>query len=266
MDPTPLDPTPLDTAHAAMQAAPDADTARLRFYERMADAELYLLLEAEPVGDQISPQILETAGGQYLLAFDRAARLAQYAGDAAAYVALSGRNVAAMLEGQSIGIALNMEVAPSAILLPAPAVAWLRETLSATAAEVEAKIEAVLPPKGLPESLITAIDEKLATATGMAANAWLVGVQYEGGGRGHLLAFVDAIPRAQDALVRAASEALTFSGIEAGAMDVGFFNHADATVAKLMKVGLRFDLPQMEMLQHTPRMPGSDPASPPILK
>lgn len=261
-----LDPTPLDTAHAAMMAAPEDDTARLRFYERMADIELYLLLEAEPADDEITPQLIEMEGAQYLLAFDRAARLAQYAGDTAAYVALSGRNVAAMLEDQPLGIALNIDVAPSAILLPDTAVAWLRQTLTHEAAQVEAKIEAFHPPKGLPESLIEAIDAKLATATGMAANAWLVGVAYEGGGRGHLLAFVDAIPRARDALVRAASEALTFSGIEAGAMDVGFFNHADTAVTKLMRVGLRFDLPQMETLQKTPRMPGSDPADPPILK
>ncbi len=258
--------TPLDTAHAAMMAAPEDDTARLRFYERMADVELFLLLEAEPEGDQINPRVLETGGAQYLLAFDRAQRLAQYAGEAGAYVALSGRNVAAMLNGQPLGIALNIDVAPSAILLPDTAVAWLRETLTNEAAQVEAKIESVLPPKGLPEQLITAIDEKLATATGMAANAWLVGVAYEGGGRGHLLAFIDAIPRAQDALVRAASEALTFSGIEAGAMDVGFFNHSDPTVTKLMKVGLRFDLPQMETLQKTPRMPGGDAGAPPVLK
>lgn len=261
-----MDETPLDTAHAAMMAAPENDSARLRFYERMADAELYLLLEQEPQDEQISPKLLEHEGASYLLAFDRAQRLAQYAGDAAAYVALSGRNVAAMLEEQPLGIALNMDVAPSAILLPETAVSWLRETLTNAAAQVEARIESVLPPKGLPESLIEAIDAKLATATGMAANAWLVGVEYAGGGRGHLLAFIDAIPRAQDALVRAASEALTFSGIEAGAMDVGFFAHSDPIVAKLMRVGLRFDLPQMEMLQKTPRMPGSDPGAPPILK
>lgn len=237
--------TPLDAMHAAMMAAPENDTARLRFYERMADVELYLLLEAEPEGDQIIPCVLETGGAQYLLAFDRAERLAQYAGEAGAYVVLSGRDVASMLTGQPLGIALNIDVAPSAILLPDTAVAWLCETLTHAAAEVEAKIESLLPPKGLPESLIEAIDAKLATATGMAANAWLVGVVYEGGGRGHLLAFIDALPRAQDALVRAASEALTFSGIEAGAMDVGFFNHSDPTVTKLMKVGLRFDLPEM---------------------
>ncbi len=258
------DPTPLDEAHAAMMAAEEDDAARLKFYERIADVELFLLLEAEPVDDQINPVVLD---GQYLIVFDRAQRLAAYVGDAAPYVALSGRAIAGMLEGQDLGLAINIGVAPSEILLPAGAVAWLRDTLAHEAGEVEARIDRVVPPKGLPETLVAAIDAKLATATGMAAGAFLVGVEYQGGGRGHLLAFVGAIPRAQDALVRAASEALTFSGIEAGAMDVGFFTPDDPTVAKLAKVGLRFDLPQGEGLQHTPRMPpGSDPSKPPILK
>ncbi len=256
--------TPLDDAHAAMTAAEDDDTARLRFYERIADVELFLLLEAEPNDDQVSPVLLDDG---YVLVFDRAERLAAYVGHPAPYVALSGRAIAGMLDGQDLGMAVNIGVAPSEILLPAGAVAWLRDTLAHEAGEVEARIERVLPPKGLPETLIAAIDAKLATATAMAAGAYLVAVDYHGGGRGHLLAFIGAIPRAQDALVRAASEALTFSGIEAGAMDVGFFAPTDPTVEKLAKVGLRFDLPQGEGLQHTPRMPpGSDPSKPPILK
>lgn len=256
--------TPLDVAHAAMMAAEQDDAARLRFYERIADVELFLLLEAEPVEDQINPVLLDES---YIIVFDRAERLAAYVGNPAPYVALSGRAIAGMLEGQDLGLAVNIGVAPSEILLPADSMAWLRDTLAQQAGEVEARIETLLPPKGLPENLITAIDGKLATATGMAAGAFLVAVEYQGGGRGHLLAFIGAIPRAQDALVRAASEALTFSGIEAGAMDVGFFAPDDPTVAKLAKVGLRFDLPQGEGLQHTPRMPpGADPSKPPILK
>ncbi len=39
--------TPLDTAHAAMEAAPADDAARLRFYERLADSEMFLLLSEE---------------------------------------------------------------------------------------------------------------------------------------------------------------------------------------------------------------------------
>lgn len=258
------DETPLDVAHAAMAAAPDDDAARLRFYERVADAELFLLLHAEPEGDQINPVLLEDS---HVIVFDRPARLAAYVGKPAAYVALSGRAIAGMLTGQPLGLAINLGVAASEIVLPPDALEWLRDTLAHAPTQVEARIETVLPPSGLPEVLIAAIDAKLATATAMAAGAFLVAVEHKGGGRGHLLAFVGAIPRAHDALVRAASEALTFSGVEAGAMDVGFFDPSDPVVEKLAKVGLRFDLPQGEALQQTPRMPpGSDPAKPPVLK
>ena len=40
--------TPLDRAHAKMQSASDQDAARLGFYERLADAELFLLLTQPP--------------------------------------------------------------------------------------------------------------------------------------------------------------------------------------------------------------------------
>lgn len=255
--------TPIDLAHEVMISAPEDDTARLRFYERIADAELFLLLNSEPEGEDIDPVLLDDA---YVLVFDRAERLAAHTGKAAPYVSLSGRAIAQMLEGHPIGMALNIDVAPSEIVLTAEALTWLRDALANEPGQIEAHIERVVPPKGLPEMLIAAIDTKLATATGMAAGAFLVGVEYRGGGRGHLLAFIGAIPRAQDALVRAASEALTFSGVDAGAMDVGFFQPDDPTVEKLAKVGLRFDLPTAEPLAHTPRMPGSDPSKPPILK
>ncbi|MAM26106.1 MAG: hypothetical protein CML55_12165, partial [Rhodobacteraceae bacterium] len=61
--------TPLDTAHAAMQADADDDLARLRFYERVADSELFLLLKDEPEGDAVEPVLHEDA---YVLVFDRA--------------------------------------------------------------------------------------------------------------------------------------------------------------------------------------------------
>ena len=72
-----IEPTPLDQAHAAMMAAPEDDAARLRFYERIADVELFMLLEDEPQGDQISPVLLEDS---YVMVFDRAARLSAHVG------------------------------------------------------------------------------------------------------------------------------------------------------------------------------------------
>jgi hypothetical protein len=78
---------------------------------------------------------------------------------------------------------------------------------------------------------------------------------------------VDAKEAAQPALAKAANEALTFSGIEAGAMDVGFFAASDPVAASLARAGLKFDLPEPEAPQeYKPVKPGSDPQKPPRLK
>ncbi|MFK7751165.1 MAG: SseB family protein [Sedimentitalea sp.] len=259
------DHTPIDQAHAAMEAAPTDDALRMRFYERLADGELFLLLSQEATGDQLSPEMFDVADGRYVLAFDRPDRLSAFAQDAAPYAALSGRVLAQMLAGQGVGLGLNLDVAPSSILIPAPAMAWLAETVAKSPDAVEARIKTVFPPAGLPDHLIESLDTKLATAIGRARSAYLVGVEYDGGGRGHMLGFVDAAPDAQGALAHAVGEALTFSGIEAGALDVGFFAASDATAARLATVGLRFDLPQPKAPTER-KAPGSDPNAPPILR
>ncbi|SLN15871.1 hypothetical protein PSA7680_00423 [Pseudoruegeria aquimaris] len=260
--------TPLDTAHAAMQAAPQDDAARLRFYERLADGELFLLLAREAEGEQIEPRLFETDQGSFVLVFDREDRLADFAGGIAPYAALSGRLICGMLAGQGLGLGVNLGVAPSEILIPAQAVDWLNDTLSEAPDEVQARPEEVRAPGRLPEALLTGLDAKLATATGLARFAYLVSVTYEGGAQGHLLAFVDPVPGAEPPLARAVAEALTFSGIEAGALDVAFFRASDPICAKLAKVGLRFDLPELpaEPAKIPGAAPGMDPEKPPRLK
>jgi hypothetical protein len=259
--------TALDRAHAAMAASDGDDSARLRFFERLGDCELFLLLANEPEGSDLTPEVFEVADGRFVLAFDLEARLAQFALRPAPYAALSGRVVAQLLATQGLGLGLNLDVAPSSILIPAEAMAWLAETLDHRPSQVETRIESISAPKGLPEALLTALDAKLATAAGFAQAAYLVGVSYMDQGQGHLLGFVGARPGAEDALAKAASEALTFSGVEAGAMDVGFFEPSDPVAAKLAACGLRFDLPQPEPDQPVVRLaPGSDPDRPPILR
>lgn len=257
--------TPLDTAHAAMQAAPGSDAARLRFHERLADAELFLLLAAEPDGDSIEPQVFDVDDDRFVLVFDREHRLAAFTGQPAPYAALSGRVVAQMLAEQGIGLGLNLDVAPSSILIPASAVAWLHETLGHRPTRIDAHPIAIDAPRGLPEDLLTALDAKLATASGLARSAYLVAVTYAPARPGHLLAFIDPVPGAEPALARATGEALTFSGIEAGELDVGFFSATDPMAARLAKAGLRFDLPAPDPAA-APAAPGTDPGRPPILR
>ncbi len=114
------------------------------------------------------------------------------------YAGLSGRALAEMLRGQGIGLALNLEVAPSAMLIPAEAVDWLVQTLSNAPSETEARISEVSPPIGLPEAVITGLDRKLAIAAGLARSAYLAAATYEDGSRGHVLAFVDAVEGADE--------------------------------------------------------------------
>ena len=257
--------TPLDRAHAAMEAAPGDEAARLRFFDGLAGAELFLLLETEADGDAVTPRTFPLDDTPYVLAFDTEERLSAFAGAIAPYAAISGRALAPMLAGEGLGLALNPDVAPSATFLPPDAMAWLAATLAERPAEIEARPVSVGPPAGLPDALLAALDAKLATAGGLARHAWLVAVAYADGRTGHLLGFVDAVGGAEAGLARAAGEALTFSGIEAGELDVAFFRASDPVMARIAKVGLRFDLPAPETLA-VPSAPGMDPDRPPRLR
>ena len=256
--------TEIDKAHAAMTVAPNDDAARLRFYERIADTELYLLLAGEPDGDQISPELFDVSDQKFALIFDREERLASFVGRAALYAGLPGRGLIQMLVGQDVGLALNLEVAPSAMLIPPDAVDWLAETLRNAPTETQGTLSELRSPGALPEEIITGLDRKLAIGAGLASHAYLAGALYKEGGVGHVLAFVDAQDGAEKALAHAAGEALTFSGIEAGTIDVLFVQSDDQIADILQRVGLRFDLPVPDQPSH-PSAPGMDPAKPPKL-
>lgn len=259
--------TLLDAAHAAVLADPDNESLRLRFYERLADGELFLLLEKEAEGDTLEPRVFDLEAGSFVLVFDREERLAAFSGGIAPYAALPGRVIAGLLKGQGIGLGVNLGVAPSEMLLPAEAMDWLADTLDHGPEEAEALPEQFHAPKGLPDQLITGLDGKLARAGGLAVAALLSSVTWRGGRRGHLLAFIDAVEGAEPALARAANEALVFSGVEAGEFDVVFLRAADPAAAAMARVSLRFDLPEPPRAEsHAPKAPGTDPDAPPKLR
>lgn len=258
--------TLLDAAHAALSNDPGNEAHLLRFYERLADGELFLLLEREAEGETLEPKIFDLESGRFVLVFDREERLAEFTGGIAPYAALPGRVIAGLLRGQEIGLGVNLGVASSEMLLPAEAMDWLAEALEQGPDEVEAVPEQFHAPKGLPDQLLSGLDAKLARAGGLASAVLLAGVTYRGGRLGHMLAFLDAKPGAETALARAASEALIFSGIEAGEMDVAFLASVDPVAVSMARVALRFDLPVPEKEEPAaPSAPGMDPSRPPRL-
>lgn len=250
-----------------MEAAPEDTTARLAFYDRLATSELFLMLDQEPQGDTISPEVFDVADAQFVLVFDREDRLSDFAARPVPYVAMSGRALAGMLAGQGIGIALNAGTGAET-LLPPEALLWLADTLSQAPQTDEARVEKLRAPKGLPQQVLTALDAKLASAMGLAKTAWLAEAVYEGGGTSHILGIIGAPEGAEPALAGAVQEGLVFSGLEAGALDVTFLKASDPLTAELARVGLRFDLtePPEPQVQVERPAPGSDPDKPPILR
>ena len=245
------------------------DTARLRFYSALADAELYLLLDREPEGDDIAPRLFPVGEDQVVLAFDTQERLAEFAQDVAPYVALPGRIVAQLLAEAGLALGLNIDVAPSATILPADSLQWLVATLGQNDPEaLEARVTDILPPRRVPEVLLVSLAEQLTRAGGLADAALLAEVRYADGGLGHLLAVVGAEDRAHPALARAAAEALTFSGIDAGFLDVTFLDRDTPMATRIASVAYAFDLPQPQPPEEV-RIPGAgpgmDPDKPPRL-
>lgn len=259
--------TPLDTAHAAMEAAPEDGALRVAFYETLAAAELYITTEGEVVpGAPVVPTVVEVDGTGYVLVFDTEARLAAFCGGPTAYVAIPGRELALMLAGQATGLALNLDVAPSAILVPPAAVDWLAEVLGETRPEeVQARALRFDAPLGVPEALLRALDARLARAEGVAEAAWLAAVTYDDGSAGHVLAVTGTRPGAEAALAASLAEAAALAGTEGAALDLMFLDPADPVAARLARVALRFDLPQPEPAAR-PAPAGSNPTRPPILR
>ena len=68
--------TPLDHAHAAMAQGSEAEG--LRFYQMLADATLFLLLEHEAEGERINPRVFDLPDGPVLLAYDLLAMRCDY--------------------------------------------------------------------------------------------------------------------------------------------------------------------------------------------
>ncbi|UWQ20974.1 SseB family protein [Jannaschia sp. W003] len=229
--------TPLDRAHLRAEET-GAPADRLAFWSRLAEAELSLLL-----GEADAPQVFEIEGQPFALAFDRPHRLAAFAGSAAT-ATLSGRALAKLLSDNGFGLGLNLEDAPSAQLLPPEAIRWLADTLAEDPTESAAHVERIEAPGALPDALLEALDAKLPLAAGAARHAYLARAVYEGGAANHVLAFVDPAPGAESPLARAAQEALAFSGLEAGALDVIFPAATSPIAASLARHGLRIELPK----------------------
>lgn len=259
--------TRLDIAHQHMQVDPDDTVKRLGFYERLCDAELFLLLETEPLGENIKPMIFPVDNQQFVLVFDSEDRLAEFTQKPSPYICLSGRAIVQMLAGQTIGLGINLTVAPSSMLLDTGAVEWLDQMLAQKPKMIQDTPIAMASPVGVPERLIENLAIKFGAMSSLATSVYLVEFEYKSGVKNHVIVFVDAIENAQTAMSQAVSEALSFSGEQAGLLDVVFLRGANPIVNMIKKVGLEFELPELpEPKTAIIEPPGMNPDKPPKLR
>ncbi|MEM6825724.1 MAG: SseB family protein [Pseudomonadota bacterium] len=257
--------TPLDRAYAAMSTSPDDLDARLGFYGMLVDAELFVMLDEDAPHDRLVPRVFPLTEGPVVLAFDREDRLAGFAEGPVAHAALTGRTLVPILSEARLGLGLNLGIEHYEILLPSAAMSWLAGLLAARPEALRDVPETVHPPVSAPEALISALDVKMIGLQGLARMAVLAEVAYPSGRRVLALGFLGAPPGAEEALTRAAGEALIFSGLEAGAMDVAFVADGADLAERLSRVGLTFEIPRPPEPQAA-KPPGMDPEAPPRLR
>ncbi len=252
--------TPIDRAHRARTEAPGDEAVALRFHERVLDAELLLVLSGEGEAE-LRPLVLELAEGRLVLGFDRDDRLADFLGEPAPFVALSGREAVRLLAGQGLGLALNLG-AESATVLDAEAVGWLAGRAGDAPDEAAARARRFVRPDP-PEALLAALGPKLAAMAGRIASAHLVEAHYADASAHPLLVLAGVPEGDRQGVAAAVAEAVRFSGPEGVALDVAFLEPGTPGHAAAARVGLRLDLPPREELER--RGPGMDPDRPPRL-
>ena len=271
------DASPLDLAQSARLVAPDDAAAEGVFFRLLADAVLFVLLEEEAQGEVLTPRVFDLTDGPVLLAFDSEERLASLGDRPLPYAALPGRVIAAQMagpdfkgpdfKGQRLALGLNLGTGvTSEMLLPAGALDWMLERLATSPQEVVAAPEHFYAPK-VPDTLITTLRENLAAQPGLMQAALLAGVRYQGGRLGHLLAVIGADAAAEPALARAVAEALAFSGLDAGEIDVVFLAPDAPLRNAIARHALSLDLTAPAVppaLPPTP--PGMDKTRPPKLR
>ena len=258
--------TPLDRAFAASDAT---EAGALRFYQLLADTPLLLVLDEVASGTQINPRVFDLEDGPVLLAFDSEDRLGALGLGALPYAELPGRIIARHLAGKGVALGLNFGCdAPSETMLSPDALSWLAEMVADAPETLEARPESFFTPRDLPAALTEALNFTFAAAPGLADAALLVGVHYDDGRRGHMLAVIDAGAAAQEPLARAIAEALRFSGLEAGEIDVTFVAGTDPVVKHLARSGILFEFPHAPapVERPAPLAPGMDPGKPPKLR
>jgi len=257
--------TPLERSIVMLEATPDDATRFSAVMERLVDAEVFLALEFTTSDLEVTPRTVLLNEQEYVAIYDTELRLSEAIGGAAEYLSVSGRALVQMLEGQNTGIALNPGSTAIGYVFELETLRWLALSLDERPSQISDQITQVSPPPVLSPKALDALSVKLTAAQGLADFAILVEATSSDEAKNPMLCFVGLMPDTQADLAKLVQEYLQFSEQEGAAWDVSYLARNHIMVEKLLKVGLRFDLPVPEV-SVARRAPGTIPGQPPILR
>ena len=257
--------TPLERTIVMLESTPDDPTRFSAVIERLADAEVFLALEVATLEAEVKPKTVWLKAQEYVAIYDTELRLAESVGGEAEYLSVSGRALVQMLMGQEVGIALNPGTTAIGYVFEPETLHWLAQSLDERPNEIAQQISEVSAPPVLTPKALDALSVKLTAAQGLAEYACLVEATDSEEHKNPMLCFVGLVPDAQADLAKLVQEYLQFSEQDCAPWDVTYFTPDHGMVQKLLKVGLRFDLPKPEVAVEQPA-PGTTPGQPPILR
>ncbi|MEM6637533.1 MAG: SseB family protein [Pseudomonadota bacterium] len=257
----------IDRALLRMEKDPEAAAPRMQFFGRLVATELFLMLEKEGSDDNLEPVVAETEEGAFALVFDSEERLASAAGRPVPYAALPGGELARMLLGSGLGLALNSAGTGVPFLASPATLEWLCAQAPAAPASAEVLLYSVAPPRRLPQDRLQILDEALAALAGLAERAFLATGTTAEGDAHQILVVVNLVETLQAHAAGHLAHALAFSGTddETETVDLLFLSDDNPLLEAVARVGLRFDLPEIPEPE-PPKAPGTDPARPPRLR
>lgn len=244
----------------------DPEHETMAYYHALLDQVLCVLLQGDPEAGDPALQVFDTSQGQFSVAFDSELRLAEFAGDSAFFVEMSGRALVQSLRDMGLGLGVNLDVAPSSALLPADVIAWLADQADAAPDESHARPVdfAALPTPRWCDALIARLQPLDVTKA-----LWIATGLYEDGAARSCLIYPALPSQITPSVAKLSYDVARFAAQEGDAddLEVIFLPHGDPLWLRLVQVGLKIDVPKptpQEIVQ--PLGPGLDPTKPPILR
>jgi len=256
--------TALERAIVMLENNSDDPVRFAAVLQRLADSELFLALDVDTSSPDLNPKVVYLREQEYVAVYDTELRLEESIGGGVEYLALSGRVLIQMLADKNTGVALNPGTAAIGYIFETETLQWLVKSLEEEPEEMAQKITAVRSPAKIPSKALNALSAKLTSAQGFADYACLVEATDILDNKNPLLCFVGSVPNSQPNLAKLVNEYLQFSDYNGDPWDVTYLDPAHGLVEKILKVGLRFDLPKLEAAVKV-IAPGSVKGKPPIL-